>query len=469
MSSTQRWKLRATNIGTSNEPQEVTVESDNWMNALLEARRLLGEPANLPPGSSCAVAADGKVTVVDAASARTYSLFPSAEPETPSLASSAPAPAAEPDTHTNPMFTLPPASAGVSKKTLAYDGADVFSKTDMDNHALTETKVDSTGLTATDLNTAFAEPFDYLELHSSRDHNPSEENPLSYRERAYFCRTLLSTSEIQHLLEQKLHALEQELRTHPPGKLIRLAVFAEPWKDVAPPPRISLEWKDWPTPTSTWAAADFVAASAAPKEMPRPAASPAAKEAVTAVSEKSKDVGDPLSRAFEGMQDLFFLRNATHGMEFTLNLLQEIIPSQAFSGCLYDINRHELRFVAVLGPGKETLQAQAVDSSRGLLGAALLRGSGILLVNDVSQDARFDKDVDSRHELVTSSVLLAPLVHDGRIQGVLQLINRNSAQGFSSLDTNVLSYVASQLSQFLQQMRMSDAPQPKMSARLQRR
>src|SRR5690606_38600780 len=74
---------------------EVVVDAGDWMTALTRARGQIGERGGVPPGASCAVAPDGKVTILDGVARRQYALATTEEaPSAP--ASPAPAAAATP-------------------------------------------------------------------------------------------------------------------------------------------------------------------------------------------------------------------------------------------------------------------------------------------------------------------------------------------------------------------------------------
>ena len=77
-----------------------------------------------------------------------------------------------------------------------------------------------------------------------------------------------------------------------------------------------------------------------------------------------------LANAFEAAQDLLFLSTPVEGLEFAMRLLIELIPCEATSACLYDINTDEFRFVTMSGPGAEARQGEAVPNNTGLLGVA---------------------------------------------------------------------------------------------------
>ncbi len=164
---------------------------------------------------------------------------------------------------------------------------------------------------------------------------------------------------------------------------------------------------------------------------------------------------DRLADAFEGLQDLFFLTSAFEGVEFTMRLVTDLIPCEATSVALYDINSHELRFVATTGTGGEERKGDAIPTTAGLIGAALSDWYRALSIPDVGADARFDPGIDGRVGLDLHNMLLVPVAAQGRLLALVQLINRTGDLQFSQADANLLSYVTSRLGEFLIQTKMA--------------
>ncbi|HJL20282.1 MAG TPA: GAF domain-containing protein, partial [Sandaracinaceae bacterium LLY-WYZ-13_1] len=202
------------------------------------------------------------------------------------------------------------------------------------------------------------------------------------------------------------------------------------------------------------------AAQAAPSQ---PAPSPAGDDLDLAISDEVVDStstpaggtsDDRLATAFEALQDLFFLTTPIEGVDFVLKLLADLVPSEASSACLYDINTDELRFVALVGPGSDERKGEGVPRLSGLLGAAALDPGTVVLVDAVETDDRYDPGVDGRVGLEPRTMALVGVSYQGRLMGLLQLINRADESIFTRPDANLLAYVAEKLGEFLQSARM---------------
>jgi GAF domain-containing protein len=167
---------------------------------------------------------------------------------------------------------------------------------------------------------------------------------------------------------------------------------------------------------------------------------------------------DRLADAFEGLQDLAFLHTPLEAAEFVVRILGELIPCEAVSVALYDINAHELRFVASSGVGAAERKGDAVPTNVGILGRALLSYVRPTRVNDVPGDKAFDPGVDGRVGLEVQTLIAKPLAVGDRLLGAVQLLNRRNDFEFSLADENLLVYVADRLSDFLEKAKARGNP-----------
>jgi hypothetical protein len=205
---------------------------------------------------------------------------------------------------------------------------------------------------------------------------------------------------------------------------------------VAPDPEpVAFDDDGWPSP------AMVAARSSAP---PAPSGAERFSEGF---EERTSEPDLRLASAFESMPELHLLGTPVRGLEFTVDLLSRLVPCDAVSACLYDINTDEFRFVALSGRGAAERKASAVRATAGLFGAARRERGDVLLTS--SSDARFDERVDGRNGLHAQSLAYVPVRHRGQLLGMLQLINRDLPGGFAPGDVGVLTYVAAQLGEFL--------------------
>ncbi len=347
----------------------------------------------------------------------------------------------------------------------------------------------------------------------SRDEEPSDASPITYRERCYFAPNGCDSVQARATLTQELMGFQRTLQGRGPGVLVNLALFDHYFTDRPERgPIASLEWKGWrgepkfvfladapptqsaaapeaaptlpstpgepvrtsfsPTPVSAPERPEVPIAKApvldavpqaasaieTPKPVAQPAPAPSAAMATPAPHEPFRPreaTGEQdrrLAHAFEAAQDLYFLGSAADGLDFGVKLLSELIACEAVAGCLYDINTNELRFVALTGPGAEERKAQGVSASTGILGAAAQSTEDVLSVPDVALDSRYDAAVDGRSGLEVRNMAVFPMRTGDTLLGVMQLINRER-RAFTDGDLAVAAYVAKQVGEFLQSKR----------------
>lgn len=399
--TSKKWRLRVTPL-TGNTPlHQLEVEAANWMGALREARKELGEEGGLPTGASCAVAPDGTVTILDSEARRKFLLVPA----TASLRS-----------FEAPRVASSPKNAAVQKSQAA---------------PAAKKRGDTVGyeqLAPGRRNVSRRE----LDLLFTRNEEPTPDNPLSYRERAYVIPPGMSVSEAEAKLRFTLADLQDQLKDSGRGRFINLAAFDHRWVDQPErPPLVVLEWRDWRgEPIVDYPAAEHRS------QAPRGSAEP----------------DDRLAAVFEALHELPHKQTPHEAMEFGLELLGNMVGAAAMSGCLYDINTDEMRFVAATGPGAEQRRGTALPLTQGIFSRAARDEHTALAIHDMSEAPDFEPERDGREGLVTENVLFRPVAHEGRLLGMLQLINRSSGF-FSPADVHLISYIADRLAEYLHHAR----------------
>jgi hypothetical protein len=415
--TTKKWRLLVTPLSGTTPLHRLEVEAPNWMGALREARKELGEDGGLPTGASCAVAPDGTVTILDSESRRKFVLTPG----------NLPAP-------------QPPAAAAVSgngqaaankkrrPETRAYEA---ISRAPSGSASAAASSSVSTSSSA--IASAAKKP--ELELLFTRDEEPAVENPLTYRERAYLIPKGMNVNEAEACLRFSLAELQKQLTPVIRGKLVNLAAFDHRWIDQPErPPLVVLEWRDWRgEPAVDYPAAERLA-SATPSRL-------------------NAEPDDRLASVFEALHDFAQLRTPAEALEFIVRLLETTVPAAAISAALYDINTDELRFVAATGPGADALRGTALRCNRGgLFGAAVRSEHTTLVVRDMGEAPNYDPAIDGRPGLTAENLVLRPVLHDGNLLGMLQLINRTGGT-FSAPDVHLVNYTADRLAEFLNDAR----------------
>ncbi|MCG8557892.1 MAG: GAF domain-containing protein [Proteobacteria bacterium] len=267
----------------------------------------------------------------------------------------------------------------------------------------------------------------------SREEQPTKENPLTYRERSYYVADEIDLVAAEEFLQGQLRRLQGELEAAPRGKFINLAAFDHRWSQRPErPPIIMLQWKDW----HGQARLSF----------------PGPRRRKTPLAQPGQD--ERLAEAFEALQELAFIATPRDALQFVVKMLRKTIPAIATTASLYDINTDELRVVVAEGPEAEQLQGRTIPLGAGIAGASARVGGKPSTVLSPAEDSRYREELDGRPGLEVRSMLLCPVVHEGHLLGMLQLLNRLDAERFSKDDLHLINYVASRLAEFLHHARI---------------
>lgn len=251
----------------------------------------------------------------------------------------------------------------------------------------------------------------------------------------------------EKLATRLLRQVQDELQKERGAKFVRIELFDHIWKTTPDHPAVvRLEWKDWNTSIEI----EFpLEEELRGSDIPRISSVPA------------PPTEDRLGAAFEACHDLLFLKNRAEALEFAVHLLEELVPCEATAAFLLDVNTDEFRVVAARGTGARARQGKAFASSAGLLGAASsLAEHAVLVLADAAADPRYDENIDGIPGMDVRALLYRPLIHKGRLFGLLQLARSITGDMFSEADCEVVDYVTQQLSVFV----AKGASMPKVAA-----
>jgi hypothetical protein len=433
--ATKYWKVEISRLGASDPLFLGTVEAASWPAALKLGRSKIGESGGVPAGASCNVNPNGTVTIQDARERRRYQIVPAA------------APAAPPGTK-RPVPSSPemPALAPAPKPVVATNGASRQSTPPPSPEAVRQRRSSAPRPTSPPPTTVENK----LILLASRDEKPTGSSPIHFRERMYAVPVPLQPGTGEKLATKLLRRVQDEIGKERGAKFIRIELFDHIWKSTPEhAPVVRIEWKDWNKSIEI----DFPL-----EEETRHSEAPSVSSVPPPPTE------DRLAVAFEACHDLLFLKSRAEALEFAVHLLEELVPSEATAAFLLDINTDEFRVVAARGTGARARKGQALPSSSGLLGAASgLAEHAVLVLADAAADPRYNEQIDGVPGLDVRALLYRPLVHRGRMFGVLQLANGVARKMFTESDCEVVDYVTQQLSAFVAR----GASMPKAAAAVQ--
>ncbi len=129
-------------------------------------------------------------------------------------------------------------------------------------------------------------------------------------------------------------------------------------------------------------------------------------------------------------------------IEEILGVTQRILQASAVSLLLIDEERGELCFQAADGRVENKLGQRELELDSGIVGWVARRGMPVI-VNNVSRDEHFNKDIDEFFGLVAKSIIAVPLVRGQKVIGVLEVLNKADGSVFEEPDLAVLTGFAS--------------------------
>jgi GAF domain-containing protein len=126
-----------------------------------------------------------------------------------------------------------------------------------------------------------------------------------------------------------------------------------------------------------------------------------------------------------------------------VEVARSIFGAKASSILLLDEDAQELVFEAVVGEGEDELIGMRFPAGTGIAGWVLATRTP-LVIEDVQQDPRFASDVAEDTGYVPSGLMAAPLLHEERALGVLEVLDRPEQAHFSLQEMELLGLFANQ-------------------------
>jgi GAF domain-containing protein len=130
-------------------------------------------------------------------------------------------------------------------------------------------------------------------------------------------------------------------------------------------------------------------------------------------------------------------------LQSVVAVARAIFAARASSVFLLDEEKDELVFEAVAGEGSAELIGKRFPSSTGIAGWVLVTRQPIVL-EDVARDPRFARDVAESTGYVPSGLMAVPLLHDERVLGVLEVLDRPQQTRFTLAEMDLLGLFANQ-------------------------
>src|SRR3954469_4112039 len=126
-----------------------------------------------------------------------------------------------------------------------------------------------------------------------------------------------------------------------------------------------------------------------------------------------------------------------------VEVARAIFHARGSSIFLYDEETDELVFAAVASSEEQSLLGLRIPSSTGIAGWVLSSRTP-LVIDDLSNDPRFARDVAEKTGYVPQGLMAVPLLHDERALGVLQVLDRPANSRFSLQEMELLGLFGTQ-------------------------
>ena len=124
--------------------------------------------------------------------------------------------------------------------------------------------------------------------------------------------------------------------------------------------------------------------------------------------------------------------------ELIVNTASRVLQAKASSLLLLDEDGETLKFIVTTGPKKDEIKKYKLKIGQGIAGYVAQTGEP-LLVEDVTKDKRWFKNISDEIDFQTQSIVCSPLKIHNDIIGVLQIIDRKDAKPFDNTDLDILN------------------------------
>jgi len=124
-----------------------------------------------------------------------------------------------------------------------------------------------------------------------------------------------------------------------------------------------------------------------------------------------------------------------------MNESERVMESEASSCMLYDETTDELYFEVALGEKAEDIKTMRLKRGTGIAWKCL-EESRTLTVNDVQHEKSHYAQADEKARFVTRNLVATPMIDEGQIIGVLEVLNKRGDVPYDEQDAKILSIVA---------------------------
>lgn len=128
----------------------------------------------------------------------------------------------------------------------------------------------------------------------------------------------------------------------------------------------------------------------------------------------------------------------------TTELAASILQAKAATLFSIDTKQRELVFMVTKGAAAQVLEEKRIPLTHGVVGWVAMHGQP-LIVNNTQKSKLFNSAVDSQTGFSTQNIVCVPLRIQDRTVGVLEVLNKETEEGFTSADAEWLTTMGQQI------------------------
>jgi len=159
-----------------------------------------------------------------------------------------------------------------------------------------------------------------------------------------------------------------------------------------------------------------------------------------------------LQRLIELSRDLTSTLDLDTLLKRIVRVAVEMGEGQAASILLYDENSQQLFFKTATNMDNP-LGRNITVPLEGSIAGWVVQNRAPVLISDAKKDPRFYADVDKTTQFTTSSMVVVPLVHQDRVLGVLEVLNKTSGS-FTADDQDIMMALSAQAALAIENARL---------------
>ena len=169
------------------------------------------------------------------------------------------------------------------------------------------------------------------------------------------------------------------------------------------------------------------------------------------------DPVDVLADVFEESANIYgFGEDVQGAVEFVMDLVMAKVDCEAGSILFANINEHELYFASARGPKADDVMGYRVPMGKGIVGFCAKEGQALALSN-AARSPLFFKQIAESVGYPARSIACAPIEHEGRSYGAIEILNKSANDQFTAGELEVIKYLGGRLADHVHQVIMANA------------